>query len=216
MQNTRWDNAIVDLQPKFIKGNELVYDFEEKSTFEGGNEYRNFDIKDINYQSVRIAKIITDSARVNIILHPDEKRTFKRYSTWEDLNGDFLIKNDRAFDSEIESDYLWVYFSLYFDFPLNDAKLYIGGQFTNYQYTDRYELHYDFNDQAYKTRIYLKQGYYDYAYFYVQNGSKSGQMEYMEGSHYQTNNDYTVIAYYRDSENNYDRVVGLQNSTSHL
>jgi hypothetical protein len=216
MQNARWDNAIANLQPKFIKGNELVYDFEEKCSFEGGNEYRNFDIKDINYQSERIAKIITDSSRVNIILHPDEKRTFKRYSTWEDLNGDFLIKNDRAFDSDIEADYVWVYFSLFFDFPLNDAKLYIGGQFTGYQYTDKYELHYDFNEKAYKTRLYIKQGYYNFAYFYVQNGSQSGQMEYMEGSHYQTNNDYTVIVYYKDSERNYDRVVGLQNATAHL
>jgi hypothetical protein len=216
MQNMRWDNAIEGLQPKFIKGNELVYDFEEKSSFDGGNEYRNIDIKDIGFQSERIARIITDSARVNIILHPDEKRTFKRYSTWEDINGNYLIKNDRAFKSEVEADYFYVYFTLPFDFPLNDAKLYLAGLFSNYTYSKKYEMHYDFEEQAYKGRLFLKQGYYNFAYFYVQNGEKAGQMPYIEGSHYQTNNDYTVIVYYRDTDRSYDRVVGLQYAVSHL
>lgn len=216
MQNSRWDNAIYGLKPKFIKGNELNYDFEERSSFDGGNEYRNFDIKDFNHQSDQIAAILHDSDRVNIVLHPDEKRTFTRYSTWEDLNGNYLIKNDRAFNSETESDYAWVYFKIPFDFPLNDAKLFIGGLFSNYKFTDRYELKYDFDEQAYQTRIYVKQGYYNYAYFYLQNGEKAGQMDYIEGAHYQTKNDYTVIAYYKDSERMFYRVVAIQYALSHL
>jgi hypothetical protein len=109
-----------------------------------------------------------------------------------------------------------VYFTLPFDFPVNDAKLFIAGQFTNYQFTDRYELKYNFDEQAYKTRIFLKQGYYNYAYFYVQNGETAGQMDYIEGTHHQTNNDYTVIVYYKDSEKMYYRIVGVQYAVSHL
>lgn len=216
LQNSRWDNAISGLQPKFIKGSQLVYDFEEKSSFDGGNEYRNFDIKDLTFQSPRIAKIIHDSSRVHILLHEDEKRTFKMYSTWEDLNGNYLIKNDRGFNSELESDYIWVHFRLAFDFPLHDAKLYIGGQFTNYQYTDRYELHYDFDSQEYRGKIYLKQGYFNYAYFYLPEGETAGQMDYIEGNHRQTSNDYTIVVYYQDPDKQYDRLVGINYAISNI
>jgi hypothetical protein len=216
MQNHRWDNAIYGLQPKFIKGNELVYDFEEKSSFEGGNEYRNFDIKDVGFQSDRIAKIVQDSSLVHIILHRDEKRTFKRYSTIEDLNGDYLIKNDRAYNSALEADYFWVYFSLDFDFPLQNEKLYVGGQFSNYTYNDKYELHYDFDEHAYETRILLKQGYYNFAYIMVPNGESAGQTAYIEGSHYQTRNDYSIIVYYKDSDRLFDRIIAYQNAVSSL
>lgn len=216
MQNMRWDNAIYGLQPKFIKGSELVYDFEERSSFDGGNEYRNFDIKDLRFQSDRIASINEDSSRVGIILHPDEKRTFKRYSTWEDLNGNYLIKKDMAIDSDTEADYVWVYFNLPFDFPVNDAGLYIGGLFSNYQFGGDYKLEYDFDTHSYKTRIFLKQGYYNYAYFYVPDGEKAGQIAYIEGTHFQTENDYLVIVYYRDSYKMFDRVVGIQYAVSRL
>jgi len=216
MQNMRWDNAIYDLQPKFIKGSELIYDFEEKSSFDGGNEYRNFDIKDLRFQSDRIAAIDQDSSLAHIILHPDEKRTFKRYSTWEDLNGNYMIKIDNAINSDVEADYVWVYFTLPFDFPVNDAGLYVAGQFNNYTYSDKFKLNYDFDEHAYKKRILLKQGYYNYAYFFLQNGETAGQIAYIEGSHYQTVNDYLVIVYYKDSNKMYDRVVGLQYAISHL
>ena len=216
MQNMRWDNAIYGLQPKFIKGSELIYDFEEKSSFDGGNEFRNFDIKDLRFQSDRIAAINEDSALTRVFLHPDEKRTFKRYTSWEDLNGNYLIKIDNVISPEIEGDYVWVYFTLPFDFPVNDAGIYIGGQFSNYTYSDKYKLHYDFDDHAYKTRLLLKQGYYNYAYFLVQNGENFGQIDYIEGSHYQTINDYMVIVYYHDLDKMYDRVVGLQYAVSRL
>jgi hypothetical protein len=216
MQNNRWDNAIIGLQPKFIKGSELIYDFEEKSSFDGGNEYRNFDIKDLRFQSDRIAMINEDSSRVRIFLHLDEKKTFKRYSTWDDLNGNYLIKTDYALNNDTEGDYVWVYFTLPFDFPVFNAGLYIGGQFTNYQYHDKYKLAYDFDRKAYKKRIFIKQGYYNYAYFFVPDNEFSGQMAYIEGSHFQTNNDYTVIVYYRDSGRMYDRIVGVQFAVAHL
>ncbi len=216
MQNNRWDNAITGLQPKFIKGSELIYDFEEKSSFDGGNEYRNFDIKDLRYQSERIAIINEDSSRVRVFLHPDEKKTFKRYSTWEDLNGNYLIKIDYALNFDTEADYVWVYFTLPFDFPVHNAGLYIGGQFSNYEYSNKYELEYDFERNAYKKRIFIKQGYYNYAYFFLPDDEASGQMAFIEGTHFQTNNDYTVIVYYKDPDKMYDRIVGLQFAVSHL
>ena len=36
-QNNRWDNAITDLKPKFIRDNVLDYDYSDGNLFEGGN-----------------------------------------------------------------------------------------------------------------------------------------------------------------------------------
>ena len=44
-QNNRWDNAIKNLSPIFVKNNELIYNYEEENLFDGGNEYRFFDSK---------------------------------------------------------------------------------------------------------------------------------------------------------------------------
>lgn len=215
MQNMRWDNAKMNLQPKFMRGSELIYDHEQINSFNGGNEYRYFDLKNLEYQSDRIARIFYDSAIVRVFLHPDEKRTFKRYVTWEDLDGNFLIKKDYSTDSDAEADYVWVYFTLPFDFPLQNAALYVAGRFTDYTYSERYEMKYDFAKRAFKGKIFLKQGYYNYAYMLVNEGSETGQIDYIEGNHFQTQNTYQVMVYYRDSNFYYDRLVGVAWAESH-
>jgi hypothetical protein len=48
MQNSRWDNAKVNLKPDFYGTNELKYNsLSDKNIFKGGNEFRYFDIKTI-------------------------------------------------------------------------------------------------------------------------------------------------------------------------
>ncbi|HKI88310.1 MAG TPA: DUF5103 domain-containing protein, partial [Draconibacterium sp.] len=40
MQNNRWDNAIRDLKPLFVRNSQLIYDYNRGNVFEGGNEFR--------------------------------------------------------------------------------------------------------------------------------------------------------------------------------
>jgi hypothetical protein len=216
LQNMRWDNAITNLQPKFLNGSQLIYDFEKENSFDGGNEYRHFDIKDLAYQSGEIAMILKDSMLVRVFLHPDEKKTFKRYTTWEDLNGHFLIKNDFALDSDLESDYVWVYFTLPFDFPLQNADIYLGGQFTGYNYNKDNLMTFDFEKRAFKGKMLLKQGYYNYVYMLVDKNRNVGHMGYIEGNHFETNNYYHIFIYYQDNNKYYDRLVGVGYRVSHL
>lgn len=216
LQNQRWDNAKMSLKPKFLKGNQLIYDFEKVNNFNGGNEYRNFDIKNLEYQSDRIAVINNDSALTRIFIHPDEKRTFNHYSTWEDLDGGFLVKQDYAYDSNIEADYVWVYFTLPFEFPLQNSNLYIAGLFTDYSYTDEFKMVYDFEVRAFKKKILLKQGYYNYVYMRVDDESQVGQIDYIEGNHYEANNNYHILIYYHDGFDYYDRLVGMTYIETHL
>ena len=53
-QNRRWDNAINNLKPLIIRSTELIYNFEDKNLFDGNNEYRFFETRNLRYQSMNI------------------------------------------------------------------------------------------------------------------------------------------------------------------
>ena len=42
-QNNRWDNAVNNIKPTFTEPRQLTYSLDDKSTFNGGNEFRFFD-----------------------------------------------------------------------------------------------------------------------------------------------------------------------------
>ena len=114
-QNNREDNSISNLTPLFVRNDHLIYDYETENTFNGNNEFRHFDIKSIRYLSDRIREMDTDSTQTNIYLYSDVSRPFIQYTTIPDLNGEFLIKKQEAWDSETEAEYVNVHFSLLAD-----------------------------------------------------------------------------------------------------
>src|SRR5689334_2881435 len=80
LQNDRWDNAISTLKPLFLRENQLDYTYETGNVFDGGNEYRNFDIRSLRYLTEHVSKISGDSAITNVYLYNDESRSYKRYT----------------------------------------------------------------------------------------------------------------------------------------
>jgi hypothetical protein len=54
----------------------------------------------------------------------------------------------------------------------------------------------------------LKQGWYNYEYVFLKKGETRGSATLFEGSHYETENDYFVLVYYRNPFERYDRVIG--------
>ena len=45
MQNNRWDNAVTNLLPQYIRNGQLIYDYDRENVFKAGNEFRYFDIR---------------------------------------------------------------------------------------------------------------------------------------------------------------------------
>ena len=112
-QNSRWDNAIYGLQAVFIKDEEIVYDDEEDNLFDGGNEYRFFDIQSLRYLSERLADISFEADTHKVTLRTDEARRFQRYSGLvQDINGKRLIRVQEGSRNAIEADYAFVRFTL--------------------------------------------------------------------------------------------------------
>src|SRR5690606_11939420 len=51
VQNYQWSQTITQISPQFILGSELVYKYDKETSFFGGNEYFNFDTKDVRAPS---------------------------------------------------------------------------------------------------------------------------------------------------------------------
>ena len=212
-QNNKEDNAITNLTPIFVKNNELVYDYEDDNTFWANNEFRHFDIKSLRFQSDRIKAITYDSTFNHVYLFNDRKRPFDRYSIEPDINGKFLIKSQEGWKSSIEADYAFVHFTLPVD-HISYGNLYILGGVSDWELKEDFKLEYNNEQKQYKGSVYLKQGYYNYHYALNDISTDRVDISFIEGTHYQTRNDYYVYVYYRAVGDRYDRFVGFLKTSS--
>jgi type 9 secretion system plug protein len=217
MQNYRWDNAIISLQPKFVKDDELDYNYDRENVFDGGSEFREFDIKSIKYQTIRIKHI--EYSNIDRLTHvyilPDENRSYKRYYSSPDINGNFLVKRNEGDDSDIEADYVKVHFTLPNVMPLDTGNLYLFGKFSDWKFKDKFKLDYDTLKSTYYKEVLLKQGFYNYQYCFVKDGSKNtGDLTVIEGTHSETENNYSILVYHRPANESYDKIIGYHTISS--
>ena len=212
-QNNKEDNAITDLIPQFVRNDELIYDYEDGNTFWGNNEFRHFDFKSLRYQSERIKSIDFDSTYNHVYLFNDKKRPFDRYSIEPDINGNFIIKSQEGWKSSIEADYAFVHFTLAVD-NISYGDLYLLGAFSDWELKEDFKLKYNPDQKQYEGNVYLKQGYYNYHYALKDTATNRVDVSFIEGTHYQTRNEYYVYVYYIGVGDRYDRFVGFLKTTS--
>lgn len=209
-QNNRWDLAIYDLKPLFYQEGVLDYNYQEENVFPAGNEYRYFDIKSLRYQSEYVKNIEYIAPDYHVELFPDNPRSQVNYFYWEDLNGRFFIDIQEGKEGEIEADYVYVHFSLPYEAPMVDGDFYVFGALTGWKYGDANRLEYSFERKAYELTLQLKQGLYNYEYIFVPKGTNIPDAGFLEGNHYETENDYVIYVYFRTNTSKYDRVIGYQ------
>ncbi len=210
-QNGRWDNAILNLKPLYINGDQLDYNYEDQNVFSGGNIFREFDIKGMNFYSEFIAKIFKEDDGYHVYLKAEEKKTYKVFASRKDINGRMFIRSDDNInDADIESEYVHVHFFLKYDAPVVDGGIYICGALTDWRFSDDAKMKYNYELKGYEANLYLKQGYYNYQYIFLENGSKVGDETVIEGSHYETDNEYTIYVYHREQGKIFDVLVGFK------
>lgn len=213
-QNDRWDNAITNLKPLFVKENQLIYDHDEDNVFPGGSEFRYFDTRNLKYQSERTRKIEFDSSGYRVYLLDDDRRTYKRYVTASDINGKYLIKGLEGTNSERECDYAYVHFFLPFDSPSTEGVLYVFGALSDWSFSETNKMRYNYGRKGYECSLYLKQGYYNYEYVFMRDGQNAGDDAFIEGMHYETENDYIVYLYHPAMGTRYDQLIGVKKLNS--
>ncbi|WP_153797460.1 DUF5103 domain-containing protein [Foetidibacter luteolus] len=212
LQNFRWDNATKILQPTFMRGNLFEYNNENELVFPAGKEYRWADLRSFRFQSERVASINMSARPFEVVMQPDAERTQLRFVTYRDLNGFYEISSTESINPWWQGDYANVNFILRpnGNQPYAGKDVYIVGQFTGYKLNEQTKLNYNANLGVYEKTLLLKQGYYTYTY--VTKDLKDGKpadATQTDGNYWETENDYTILVYYRDLSGRHDQLVAV-------
>lgn len=216
-QNGRWDNQVVLEKPTFVEPNRLRYVNQKALIFEGGNEYRHFDIYSSYYAGYHVDRVEYAQGEYHALLDIDEVRGTKNknagreglpYLTERDANGQWLVNCEKTEYVDTEAEYMWVHFVLPVEQYVMDGHVFVGGEAFGNQLSAQNRMEYDADNKCYYLYVYLKQGGYDYMYYvWGKNGVTTVPLE---GSHWQTENEYMIWVYYRPFGERYDRLVAAK------
>ena len=94
------------------------------------------------------------------------------------------------------------------------GELYLFGAFSDWELKDNFKLRYNLADKRYEGSVYLKQGYYNYHYALKDTNTGLIDVSFIEGTHYQTRNDYYIYVYYRSTSDRFDQCIGFVKTSS--
>ncbi len=211
LQNNNLKNAITNLQSQYTIGNKFIYKYDKETSFWGGNEYWNFDNKDVRNANVNISHIELKEIYHNY-LYAHSNRSTRVYTFFPDVNGNFVVRNIDAQNNDIEAEYVWLHFKLNSPY-LNDKEIHIYGNFNNFTTDQSTLLTYNKEQRAYIGKRLFKQGFYNYKYV---TKNKEGILDENAicGNFDKTENEYVIIAYYRAPNSRNDRVIGIGSANS--
>jgi hypothetical protein len=214
IQNGRWDNAIRELKPKMVISDTYDYNYDLENVFDGGNEFRSFDVKSLTYNTENVINIDKSYEGYDIYLRESGRRTFQVYKTEDDINGQMKIKTEDYSTTETEAEYVNVHFFLPYAAPMVDADIFIIGQITDWRYSEVSKMAYNYKRKGYDKTLLLKQGYYNYQYILRYHNQSIGDVSFIEGNHWETENNYTIFVYNREFGDDYDRLIGVKHINS--
>ena len=213
LQNNRWDNAITNIQPSFYSGNTFQYNSDDDCIFPAGKQWRWLDLQSFRYQSDRVQHADYLKNSTTIMVKPDGDRSRQPYYFYNDINGLFYVQTTESINPLWQTDYATVNFTFVppGNNPYDDQDIYLIGKLTDYKLNDATKLSYNAEKGVYQLGIMLKQGYYNYAYVTVNKNdpNKKPSFEFTEGNNLETENDYTILVYYRQLGGRADQLVGM-------
>ena len=204
LKNNNWNDYKVIERPDYFLNNTLIF---KDISFEGGNEFLNFDNSKINSTNIKVYKTELNDF-YETYLRTDIDRTNSIYQYNPDINGSFVINNNFNFP-EIENDYTLVKFSLKPERIDEKNRVFIIGEFNDYKITDKYEL--KLNDDIYNGEFKFKQGFYNYKYLSVLPGNK---VKKYAGNFWETQNIYNALLYQKKLTEKYYKLISISEISS--
>ncbi|ALJ00266.1 type IX secretion system plug protein [Rufibacter tibetensis] len=213
-QNHRWDNAKYFTRPTFIQEAQrrLEYQlFEPEQAFLGLSEFRPLDTRSERYSGIGVERRDNSTNPDRVFAVPGRSRAGAAYSTQPDANGKFIFGSREYGNAPLNADYQQVFFQLQAPEPA-PGPVYIFGGLTDWQLQEPLRMTYDAENQVYTGSALLKQGYYNY-YFALKGANGQADARYFEGSHFETENVYDVLVYYRPPGSRADLIIGYSTIT---
>ena len=204
VKNNNLNNFRVIEKPDYFLNNTLIY---RDISFEGGNEFLNFDSSKINSTNVKVYKTeLNDFYEIYLRTDIDRTDSFYQYNT--DVNGSFVI-NKNFNNPEIENDYSLVKFSFKPDRIDKKNRVFIIGEFNDYKITNKYEL--KLNNNIYKGEFKFKQGFYNYKYLSLET---DGRIKKYSGNFWETQNIYIALLYHKKLTEKYYKLISISETSS--
>lgn len=214
LQNGKFNTAIKNVPPQYTVSNNFVYKYDMETQFWAGNEFLNFDSKDLKNANNYISFVNKENDIYNSHLYTNNDKSSFPYTNFSDLNGNFSIRRLDGENNTIEADYSWVYFSLSAPLATPSSSIYIVGMFNNYSMTPENKMDFNTEKGLYEKAILIKQGFTNFQYLTVNNKGIIDQEHAIDGNFYQTENEYTVLVYYKGSADRYEKVIGKGSASS--
>ncbi|MEY3367172.1 MAG: hypothetical protein RI973_327 [Bacteroidota bacterium] len=242
LQNGRWDSALSGISPLFSRPEEQRFDYQDRIVFDAGKEFRYLDLRGLRFPAPGIETVQFNNNKYEVWVEKDQKRGNAPHFESYDLNGNFIIENsdesDRLYVEQIaadpenlntsidaldlaemdvhdmQSEYINTFFTLYSPTRYEEEDVYIFGGLTDWQFKEEFRMTYNPAVSSYVAKIDLKQGYYDYLYAVVSKKDGSADFSVTEGSWYETDNNYTILIYFRPFGGRYDQLIGVRTFSS--
>lgn len=218
LQNYRWDNAVHSIKPMFLRGNEIVYNTEVDCVFPAGKEWRWVDLRSFRLQTERVDRSDYRRNGTDIYVKPDPERGNSIYQYIKDINGRYQLATLDDYDPNFEGDYAAVHFTYPSREPYAGYDMYIFGELTSYECNESNKMVYNPSKGAYEGTLFLKQGFYNYIYGLIDKTVANSKFstEYTEGNHWEAENIYTILIYFRPLGGRSDELVGMATLNSML
>jgi hypothetical protein len=210
-QNNNLNESLQFRQPTFYQGDRWLYHEPQKALFDGINEFRRFECKDLRGFNYGIAHKELSDQLYDFYVYTATPRT--HYLYYKDINGCYILAANQAFDDvHTEADYVQVHFTFKGDLP-DRQKLYVTGRFNDFNPTEQDALKYNEDTGVYENVQLLKQAYYDYM---LVTKDTQGHINptAIEGNFAQTENDYTAVVYYKAPGARYTKIIGYTTTSS--
>jgi hypothetical protein len=213
MQNYTWPTRVLVDRPGIYRGNYFEYN-DDATSFPAGREWRWIDIRSLRLRGDRVRQIVSTDKRTDLFITPDGERKNQVYIYYRDINGLYTLENLDGFNPLWQSDYAYVHFT--FMPPGNKAypgkNVHILGEMTNYATDSSSRMIFNEEKGVYEKTLFLKQGYYNYSYITLDSAKPPGNrfsFENTEGNFTNTENNYTILVYFRPFGARADELIGF-------
>jgi len=213
LQNNIWSSAAFVNKPNIFRGNYFEYN-DDALAFQSGREWRWVDLRSMRLMSDRVVDMQhSKTGPSDIFVKPEAERKQQVYLYYRDLNGIYTIENSDGYNPLWQSDYSNVHFTFAppGGTPYRGKDIYLFGELTNYLADDSSRMSFNADKGVYEKTLLLKQGYYNYSYVTMDQGKQPTtrfSLENTEGNFTNTENNYTILVYFRPFGGRADELIG--------